>query len=336
MAGETAIGCCPTGYGCNWVGGQHTCVSTATSTTIDAMTCSGTTMLPKTGFAIPFAADSITISSMLLYAPMIQLVHQATDLPVTTSSVSSTSTPSGSAQSSKYTYFEPSKGLSKTEIAGVVVASIMFLICLVAVIFFVYMRRKRAKFAAEAAVKREQIARESPEPGPPVLGDYPPPPPGAASLNDPQNNRNSEYKYTFPNSPRPATVADMNRQSEYDDDRARIGRSLGPDDDLESPIDGTSPFRLKRGNTLKRLFSLRKSRDPERSVSPLATDSSGPDEWDRAIESGGLTRNVSAVTEPAVKKQGRVPEHMPETHEGSKLGRYESQKATMGVAGVAM
>lgn len=41
-------------------------------------------------------------------------------------------------------------------------------------------------------------------------------------------------------------------QIKLDTETARFGRSLGIEDDLESPIDGSSPFRLKRGNTLKR------------------------------------------------------------------------------------
>ncbi|KAF2679619.1 hypothetical protein K458DRAFT_313839, partial [Lentithecium fluviatile CBS 122367] len=80
VAGETAVGCCPVGYGCAMDGGVQTCQKIATSTQFDAMTCKGQEE-DLNAFKVPFTAGSQTIGTMTLFAPMIQMNHFATDLP---------------------------------------------------------------------------------------------------------------------------------------------------------------------------------------------------------------------------------------------------------------
>ncbi|KAL1608288.1 hypothetical protein SLS60_003227 [Paraconiothyrium brasiliense] len=91
VAGETAVGCCPTGYTCGADGGFQTCHQVATQTSFDAMTCSGLSGSNLDGFRVPMTLDGETVATMDLYAPMIQINHMATDLPKTTSEASATS-----------------------------------------------------------------------------------------------------------------------------------------------------------------------------------------------------------------------------------------------------
>ncbi|KAK4161111.1 hypothetical protein QBC43DRAFT_218268 [Cladorrhinum sp. PSN259] len=75
VAGETAVGCCPSGYGCANINGQ-TCIRVATSTAIPAMvTCDGSNF--KT-------IDLDAVPTITLMAPMIQINFQSTDLPSST------------------------------------------------------------------------------------------------------------------------------------------------------------------------------------------------------------------------------------------------------------
>jgi hypothetical protein len=118
VAGETAVGCCPTGYTCGANGGFQACHQVATETTFDAMTCSG---LSGSNFAarVPMTVDGETIATMDLYAPMIQINHMATDLPDSTSGASATSTATtGSTETA-----EASRSRTKSSVAASVTAS---------------------------------------------------------------------------------------------------------------------------------------------------------------------------------------------------------------------
>ncbi|KAF2795803.1 hypothetical protein K505DRAFT_239153, partial [Melanomma pulvis-pyrius CBS 109.77] len=109
LAGETGIGCCPDGYQCNRVAGQQTCRQViTTSTKIEAMTCEGSTVQTIDAFAVPFVQSSKTIEAFTLYAPMIQIVHQATDLPENQIQSTSTSTSTSSSQTPTSTSTSPS------------------------------------------------------------------------------------------------------------------------------------------------------------------------------------------------------------------------------------
>ncbi|KAK3392721.1 hypothetical protein B0H63DRAFT_461 [Podospora didyma] len=81
LDGETAVGCCPSGYGCANANGQ-TCIMVATSTTVPMVTCdSGTKSGDVASQTVPDIKASITAFS--LFAPMFQINWQSSDLPET-------------------------------------------------------------------------------------------------------------------------------------------------------------------------------------------------------------------------------------------------------------
>ncbi|KAL1835414.1 hypothetical protein VTJ49DRAFT_6776 [Mycothermus thermophilus] len=90
-AGETAVGCCPSGYGCANINGQ-TCTMIAASTTIPTVTCDGSKSGDFGFLTIPDAGASITALS--LFAPMIQINWRATDRPETTTTEPTTTSAS--------------------------------------------------------------------------------------------------------------------------------------------------------------------------------------------------------------------------------------------------
>ncbi|KAK0732453.1 hypothetical protein B0T21DRAFT_290944 [Apiosordaria backusii] len=89
LAGETAVGCCPSGYGCANINGQ-TCTLVVRSSTIPTVTCDGATS-GNFGFqTVPDREASITAFS--LFAPMIQINWQSSDRPAAATTSSSTGT----------------------------------------------------------------------------------------------------------------------------------------------------------------------------------------------------------------------------------------------------
>ncbi|GAB1309879.1 Proline-rich receptor-like protein kinase PERK2 [Madurella fahalii] len=80
--GETAVGCCPSGYGCANIDGQ-TCTMIATSTAVPTVTCDGTRSGDFAFLTVPDEEASITALS--LFAPMIQVNWQSSDRPESTS-----------------------------------------------------------------------------------------------------------------------------------------------------------------------------------------------------------------------------------------------------------
>ncbi|KAB5578850.1 hypothetical protein GE09DRAFT_1262110 [Coniochaeta sp. 2T2.1] len=91
-AGETAVGCCPNGYGCANIGGQ-TCTMIATSTVIPTVTCDGN----KVGAPAFNTVADASVTAFSLYAPMIQINFQSSDLPA------AAPTPAGPPSSSSQT-----------------------------------------------------------------------------------------------------------------------------------------------------------------------------------------------------------------------------------------
>jgi hypothetical protein len=353
------------------------------------MTCSGTIAQPLDAFQIPFVQDSKTITEMKLYAPMIQLVHQSTDLlPETTISQFPTVTSSSSTQKPSSTlspsnpqeaqFFNDSNKLSKTEISGIVVACLILFLCLLSIIGYCIIRKTRphlvpvifshastrskekSKGLRDSSSSTSSLTSTSPMATPKVhaLNAFTTPI-GSSSPHDPHHKHFSAYQLGIPQKDQQSPMArtDGNGQIVFDTEAARFGRSLGVEDDLESPIDGTSPFRLKRGNTLKgsKLKRVRSNSRPkrsmsERSVSPLARHDNGMEEWDAIITEGSLDRHVSAVTEPQIRQTGlrkagtqavpqnvalgNVPAHVPEMQRTvGDMGTYRSHKAKMSVAG---
>ncbi|KAH7123143.1 hypothetical protein EDB81DRAFT_913280 [Dactylonectria macrodidyma] len=101
LESETGIGCCPTGYTCkfDWDADHaHTCYSIATTGSFPAVFCpSGKSNsfryleLPTAAIVTGSGEDSVTvISTMILNAPLFQLIHQSTD--ITSSSHTATAT----------------------------------------------------------------------------------------------------------------------------------------------------------------------------------------------------------------------------------------------------
>ncbi|KAK4646952.1 uncharacterized protein QC761_100190 [Podospora bellae-mahoneyi] len=110
LAGETAVGCCPSGYGCANINGQ-TCTLVVTSSTIPTVTCDGSKS-QNFGFqTVPDPEASITAFS--IFAPMIQINWQSSDRPATTTS----STGTGStASSTRPTTTNPLASASGTKV----------------------------------------------------------------------------------------------------------------------------------------------------------------------------------------------------------------------------
>ncbi|KAK1826182.1 hypothetical protein QBC39DRAFT_398558 [Podospora conica] len=96
-AGETAVGCCPPGFNCHNQNGQ-TCIAIARTTTISTVTCRGGRSEGFDFATIPNVAAGV--SSLNIFAPMIQIAWRAEDRPPgfgsTSSSSSSRTTRSGS------------------------------------------------------------------------------------------------------------------------------------------------------------------------------------------------------------------------------------------------
>ncbi|TPX16604.1 uncharacterized protein E0L32_012413, partial [Thyridium curvatum] len=132
VPGETAYGCCPTGYTCRYdpaVDNGQTCLSTATSGTIPIKSCSSARdvsspamTLPAT-FPNPVTTDNraaAVVSEVTLRAPLFQLQVQASSS--SSSSSSSAATSSGTPGPTQTGAAPPPTGLSTGAAAGVGVA----------------------------------------------------------------------------------------------------------------------------------------------------------------------------------------------------------------------
>ncbi|KAI8663117.1 ADH-N domain-containing protein [Fusarium sp. Ph1] len=140
-AGETAVGCCPTGYSCaNNYG--NTCVVGPTSTVVSTVICEGGT---SGSFSQLTIRDTTTSSPYAFFAPMIQINWQPSDIIASSTSwqTKSTSTLPASGTS---TANSPSSagGPSPSLIGGVCAAAIIFIGLIVSVIFILF-RRYRSK-----------------------------------------------------------------------------------------------------------------------------------------------------------------------------------------------
>ncbi|KAE9367963.1 hypothetical protein N431DRAFT_471345 [Stipitochalara longipes BDJ] len=112
QTGETAVGCCPSGYACTTqASGTGTCALVATSTGIAVSTCSAGKAEPVSTVAIPLTVTSkLEASSFTVYAPLIQLVYQKSD--VAAPSISSSGTNSTKSKATATT--SPSKNSTTT------------------------------------------------------------------------------------------------------------------------------------------------------------------------------------------------------------------------------
>ncbi|KAL2270755.1 hypothetical protein VTJ83DRAFT_126 [Remersonia thermophila] len=90
-AGETAVGCCPSGYGCANMHGQ-TCTMVAASTAIPTVTCHGSKSGNFGYLTIPGEGGASSLTALTLLAPMIQINWRATDRPGATTTAEPTAT----------------------------------------------------------------------------------------------------------------------------------------------------------------------------------------------------------------------------------------------------
>ena len=173
---ETAIGCCPTGFSCDNDNNGQTCVLTRISPTSRTVDCiSGTTV---TGSSLLTASDAG--SSIVVYAPLIQLVFQESDLASQTGSsavarttastgtgrVSTTTPNAGSSSNSSpqsSSSAEPaSAGLASGAIAGIAVG-VLALIIGIAIAAVVIWKRKRRQAHNSQAIPPNREGWSGPE-----------------------------------------------------------------------------------------------------------------------------------------------------------------------------
>ncbi|EAQ87460.1 hypothetical protein CHGG_04079 [Chaetomium globosum CBS 148.51] len=144
-AEETFVGCCPEGFKCDNLRGQ-TCLMRAKSTELPTVSCENGASNNFGFTTLPNAA----VTTMNLYAPMIQLAWKASDRPETSTLSSSATTsapttttlnPTSAADPNAPTISEPA--LSTGAIVGIAIgAAALFLLTLAAAIF-IWRRRRR-------------------------------------------------------------------------------------------------------------------------------------------------------------------------------------------------
>ncbi|PCH02201.1 Hypothetical protein PENO1_038890 [Penicillium occitanis (nom. inval.)] len=154
-AGETVIGCCPSGYACASNIGQ-TCSLQIASTTEPLLTCSTGASTITTSVVLPetvttTASSSIvgfeTISQFVIWAPLFQLNYQATDLP-TSSSLSTAPVTDTTALPSNTTSSDSSgSSSSHTTTIAVAVTVPVVIVALIAAVLGWWFWRKRASAA---------------------------------------------------------------------------------------------------------------------------------------------------------------------------------------------
>src|SRR3569833_2167926 len=102
-SGETAAACCPTGFSCSGIETLNTygqtCVLTVTSAAFSTVQCNSGSYNDFSLLSFPRTISGKVQSSFVLFAPLIQINFQASDLPKTTSS-GSQPTSSGAAPGS--------------------------------------------------------------------------------------------------------------------------------------------------------------------------------------------------------------------------------------------
>ncbi len=157
------------GFACDLSGSAQTCVLSATSVTLKGGICKGSTLqgnvliIPTTATLTTHSASIasgttyVTIAETAIFAPLIQLVWQASDITktITTSSniVTSTVASSPSASTPSPTHSAaPSHGLSTGAKAAVgVVASVVIIALLTGLFAYICIRHRRHATAAPAA-----------------------------------------------------------------------------------------------------------------------------------------------------------------------------------------
>ncbi|KAA6412564.1 MAG: hypothetical protein FRX48_03555 [Lasallia pustulata] len=163
---ETAVGCCPTGFTC--LTGQssvQTCSLSATSVTLSGGICHGSALqdniliIPTTAATINSSPASIAggitylaIQETAIYAPLIQLVWQASDLTETTSTSSTSSTSTTISPSIPGPTQSPALpgGLSTGVKAAIGISVSVGVIAAIALAAFILIRRRRGATTSSA------------------------------------------------------------------------------------------------------------------------------------------------------------------------------------------
>ncbi|KAI1329386.1 hypothetical protein F5Y16DRAFT_397571 [Xylariaceae sp. FL0255] len=158
-AGETAIGCCPPGFTCNYEpGGAQTCISAGTTGSFAAVTCSSGTSDGFNYFNVPEttavtesggATTTAFISTVAVYAPLFQLLYQSSDVSQAQQTSASISIGLNGGSTSSSSSSTGSSGLSVGARAGIGVGvAIAVLVILAAIIAFGIRKRKQKQNAS--------------------------------------------------------------------------------------------------------------------------------------------------------------------------------------------
>ncbi|KAL2267346.1 hypothetical protein VTJ83DRAFT_4623 [Remersonia thermophila] len=191
--GETFVGCCPTGFNCWNLNGQ-TCISHVTEDVVSTASCQSGSFAGLGLTTIP----NEFVTSLNLFAPMIQLAFKESDLPdrtttttsptTTTSSSSSSRSSSGQSSSRTTTPGEASDaaasdapsngqiqqpdnsnpaantgaGLSTGAVAGIAIGTAAFLLLILGAAFFVWRKRRQDHVAYQPGPANPPDAMSSP------------------------------------------------------------------------------------------------------------------------------------------------------------------------------
>ncbi|KAI0467319.1 hypothetical protein F4859DRAFT_275137 [Xylaria cf. heliscus] len=155
-AGETAIGCCPKGgfIPILDVNKKQTCVQFKPTTSFLVGSC-GNDGPAYTPFTIGGTLNSTTYNSFSVSAPFFQAVHQASDLPATstptsTNTQSSSSTSNSPTAQSSDNSSQASRSLSAGATAGIAVGVILGVIIIATAAFCAWrVRRRKQQHVAE-------------------------------------------------------------------------------------------------------------------------------------------------------------------------------------------
>ncbi|KAF2164814.1 hypothetical protein M409DRAFT_56188 [Zasmidium cellare ATCC 36951] len=152
-ANETAVGCCPSGFGCAWVKGYQSCYSYASSGASVALgTCDrGTTQqfsymtLPNGGTTVVQESTTNVVNGMETFtvqAPLVEIRWRHRDLPAT---ATSSEAPSNTASIAPTSTPDSSSGLSTGATVAIAVVIPVVVIAAFAAAFFVRRNRKKKK-----------------------------------------------------------------------------------------------------------------------------------------------------------------------------------------------
>ncbi|KAI0528438.1 hypothetical protein GGR58DRAFT_496010 [Xylaria digitata] len=172
LDGETAVGCCPTGFHCKYnpgVDGAQTCYSVVTAGSFPVVSCSSGTSNDFRDYYVPATVTETVesssvwlaatlISTVTVFAPLFQLHYQSTDFPPTRSSSTTqtiVSTPVRTitipaSSNSPSTSLSADVDLSSSAKAGIGVGvAIGGSLLLAAIAFFCFRRRRTRNSVSE-------------------------------------------------------------------------------------------------------------------------------------------------------------------------------------------